>query len=56
MKEDKNSLSSQLDFLERNLKGKNVEISGVPFTKNEKVIDLAVKVMSNFDSLIRKMI
>ena len=31
--------SSQVDFLERHLKGKNLEISGVLFTKNEKVID-----------------
>ena len=54
IKEDNNILSSQVDFLERNLKGKNVEISGVPFTKNEKVIDLAVKVMTKVDSQLRE--
>lgn len=54
IKEEKNGLSSQVDFLERNLKGKNLEISGVPFTKNEKVIDLAVKVVTNIDSKIKE--
>ena len=54
IKEEKNGLSSQVDFLERNLKGKNIEICGLPFTKNEKVIDLAVKVITNIDSKIRE--
>ena len=50
MNKDNNSLTSQVDFLERNLKGKNVEICGVPFVKNENVVDLAVKVIKNVDS------
>ena len=49
MKEETTSLSSQIDSLERNLKDKNVEIIGEPFVKNENVVDLAVKVMTNVD-------
>ena len=45
MRENNNSFITQVDFLERNLKGKNVEISGVPFVKNENVVDLAVNVI-----------
>ena len=33
MKDGTTSLSSHIDYLERNLKGKNVEISGVSFVK-----------------------
>ena len=36
--------------MERNLKGKNLEISRVPFKENENVVDLAVKVVNNIDS------
>ena len=28
------------------MKDKNIEICGVPFGKNEKVVDLAIKVMT----------
>ena len=49
MKEENTSLSSQVDYLERNLKGQNLEIIGVPFVKNENVVDLAVKVMTTVD-------
>ena len=49
MEEETTSLRSQVDYLERNLKGKNLEIIGVPFVKNENVLDLAVKVMTNID-------
>ena len=49
MKEETSSLSSQLDYLERNPKGKNVEVSGVHFEKNENVVDLDVKIMTNVD-------
>ena len=49
MKEGTTSLSSQKDYLEINLKGKNVEISRVPFVKIENVVDLAVKVMTTVD-------
>ena len=54
MKEETTSLSSQVDFLERNLKGKNLEIVGVPFVKNENVGDLAVKVLTNIDPQLSK--
>ena len=43
IKEETTGLNLQIDYLERNLKGKNVEIIGVPFLKNENVVDLAVK-------------
>ena len=43
MKEETNSSNLQLDYIERNLKSRKVEISGVPFVKNENVVDLAVK-------------
>ena len=49
MKEETTSLSSQLDYLKRNLKGKNLEIIGVAFVENENVLDLAVKVITNID-------
>ena len=54
MKEETTSLSSQVDFLERNLKGKNLEIVGVPFVKNENVGDLALKVLTNIDPQLSK--
>ena len=54
MKEETTSLSSQVDFLERNLKGKNLEIVGVPFVKNENVGDLALKVLTNIDPQLNK--
>ena len=49
MKHETTSLSSQVDYLERNLKDNNTEVIGVPFVKNEKVIDLAVNEMTNID-------
>ena len=54
MEEETTSLRSQVDYLERNLKGKNLEIIGVPFVKNENVVDLAVKVMTNIDPQLSK--
>merc|ERR1712096_147870 len=53
-KEETTSLCSQVDFLERNLKGKNLEIVGVPFVKNENVGDLALKVLTNIDPQLNK--
>ena len=49
MKKDISNSSLQLDYIERNLKSRNVEISRVPFVKNEKVVDVAVKVMKKVD-------
>ena len=49
MKEQTNSTNLQIDYIERNLKSRNFEISGVPLVKNENVVDLAVKVMTKVD-------
>ena len=49
MKKEISSSSLQLDYIERNLKSKNVEIIGVPILKNENVVDVAVKVMKKLD-------
>ena len=49
MKKEISSSSLQLDYIERNLKSKNVEIIGVPILKNENVVDVAVKVMKKVD-------
>ena len=49
IEEETTSLSSQVDYLEWNLKGKNLEVIVVHFLKNENVIDLAVKAMINID-------
>ena len=52
MKEVKKEISNsslQLDYIERNLKSRNVEIIGVPIVKNENVVNVAVKVMKKVD-------
>ena len=52
MKEMKETIISnlQIDNIERNLKSRNGEISGVPFVKIKNVIDLAVKVITKSSS------
>ena len=54
MKEETTSFSSQVDYLERNLKGKNVEIIVLSFLKNENVVDLDVKLTTNTDPQLSK--
>ena len=54
MKKEVSNSSLQLDYIERNLKSRNVEISGVPFMKNENVVDVAMKVMKKVDPLLCK--
>ena len=50
IKREINSSNLQIDYIERNLKRRNVEISGVSFVKNANVVDLAVNVMTKVDS------
>ena len=49
MKKEISNSSIQLDYIGKNLKSRNVEIIGVPIVKNEKVVDVAVKVMKKVD-------
>ena len=53
MKEETSSSNLQIDYIERNLKSRNVETSGVPYVQNENVFDLAVKVMTKVDPQLR---
>ena len=50
LKKEVSSSSLQLDYIERNLISRNVEITGVQFLKNENIVDVAVKVMKKVDS------
>ena len=53
MKEETSSSNLQIDYIERNLKSRNVEISGVPYVQNENVFDLAMKVITKIDPHMR---
>lgn len=50
MKKEVSSSSLQLDYIERNLKSRNVEITGMQFIKNESIVYVAVKVMKKVNS------
>ena len=49
MKKEISNSSLQLDYIGKNLKSRNVEIIGVSIVNNEKVVDVAVKVMKKVD-------
>ena len=52
MKDHNNSLSSQVDFLERNLKGTIAETSGAPFIENENVVESSIILILNLVKMI----